>query len=48
MISVYYYPCITDEQAKEEGGSMTCPVGKKWQSQGTFLVVQGLGLSLPV
>ena len=26
MISVYYYPYITDEQAKEEGGSMTCPM----------------------
>ena len=28
MISVYYYPYITDEQAKEEGGLMTCPMSR--------------------
>lgn len=26
VISVYYYPYVTEEQAKEEGGSVICPV----------------------
>ena len=45
MISVYYYPYITDEQAKEEGGSMTCPMshGQEVAKSGDFPGRPGVG-----